>query len=36
MPSTFIVDRTGMVRFVHLGYHDHEEEEIEKEVKSLL
>jgi cytochrome c biogenesis protein CcmG/thiol:disulfide interchange protein DsbE len=36
MPSTFVVDRTGMVRFVHLGYHDHEEDEIEKEVKSLL
>ena len=36
MPSTFIVDKKGIVRFVHLGYHDGEEIEIEKEVKSLL
>jgi cytochrome c biogenesis protein CcmG/thiol:disulfide interchange protein DsbE len=36
MPSTFIVDKTGIVRFVHLGYRDGEEQEIEKEVKSLL
>ncbi len=36
MPSTFVVDRKGIVRFVHLGYHDGEEMEIEKEVKSLL
>jgi peroxiredoxin len=36
MPSTFIVDKKGVVRFVHLGYHEGEELEIEKEVKSLL
>jgi peroxiredoxin len=36
MPSTFIVDKSGIVRFVHLGYRDGEEQEIEKEVKSLL
>jgi cytochrome c biogenesis protein CcmG/thiol:disulfide interchange protein DsbE len=36
MPSTFVVDRKGVVRFVHLGYHDGEEAEIEREVKSLL
>jgi len=36
MPSTFIVDKKGIVRFAHLGYHDGEELEIEKEVKSLL
>ena len=36
MPSTFIVDKNGIVRFVHLGYHDGEEAEIEKEVKSLF
>ena len=36
MPSTFIVDKMGIVRFVHLGYHDGEEAEIEKEVKSLF
>ena len=36
MPATFIVDRKGLVRFMHRGYHDGEELEIEKEVKSLL
>ncbi|MBX3186678.1 MAG: TlpA family protein disulfide reductase [Labilithrix sp.] len=36
MPSSFIVDKKGVVRFVHLGYHDGEEKEIETEVKSLL
>jgi peroxiredoxin len=36
MPSTFVVDRKGIVRFVHFGYHDGEEAEIDREVKSLL
>jgi hypothetical protein len=36
MPTTFIVDRKGTGRFVHLGYHDDEEAVIEREVKSLL
>ncbi len=36
MPSTFILDRSGMIRFVHLGYHDHEEAAIEREIVSLL
>jgi cytochrome c biogenesis protein CcmG/thiol:disulfide interchange protein DsbE len=36
MPATFIVDRKGVVRFIHRGYHDGEEVEIEKEVKGLL
>ncbi len=36
MPATFIIDRKGLVRFMHHGYHDGEELEIEKEVKSLL
>jgi peroxiredoxin len=36
MPSTFVVDKKGVVRFVHVGYHDGEEAEIEREVKSLL
>jgi cytochrome c biogenesis protein CcmG, thiol:disulfide interchange protein DsbE len=36
MPSTFIVDRKGIIRFVHSGYHDGEEVEIEKEIKSLM
>lgn len=36
MPSTFVVDKKGVVRFVHFGYHEGEETEIENEVKSLL
>ena len=36
MPSTFILDRHGTIRYVHLGYHDHEEAAIEREVQSLL
>jgi len=36
MPSTFIVDRKGVIKFTHTGYHDGEEAEIEKEIKSLL
>ena len=36
MPSTFIVDKKGVVRDVHLGYHEGEEKVIEEEVKSLL
>jgi cytochrome c biogenesis protein CcmG, thiol:disulfide interchange protein DsbE len=36
MPSSFIVDRKGIVRFAHVGYHDGEEVTIEKELKGLL
>jgi cytochrome c biogenesis protein CcmG/thiol:disulfide interchange protein DsbE len=36
MPTTFIVDRRGVVRFVHFGYHEGEELEIEKEINGLL
>jgi len=36
MPSSFVVDKKGVVRFVHLGYHEGEEKEIEAELKSLL
>lgn len=36
MPSSFVIDRKGVVRFAHVGYHDGEEAELEKEVKQLL
>jgi len=36
MPSSFLVDKSGIVRFAHLGYHDGDEAEVEKELKSLL
>ena len=36
MPSAYIIDKTGVVKFVHNGYHDGEEKDLEKEIKSLL
>jgi cytochrome c biogenesis protein CcmG/thiol:disulfide interchange protein DsbE len=36
MPSSYIVDKKGFVRFAHLGYHDGEEVEDEREIKDLL
>jgi peroxiredoxin len=36
MPSSYIVDKTGAIRFTHNGYHDGEEATIEDEVKKLL
>ena len=36
MPSSYIIDKKGVVRFVHVGYHDGEEVEVEKEIKELL
>jgi cytochrome c biogenesis protein CcmG/thiol:disulfide interchange protein DsbE len=36
MPSSFLIDKNGIVRYAHVGYHDGEELEIEKEVKELF
>ncbi len=36
MPSSFLIDKSGVVRYAHVGYHDGEEAEIEKEIKELL
>ena len=36
MPTSFIIDKNGIVRFAHVGYHDNDEAEIEKELKTLL
>jgi cytochrome c biogenesis protein CcmG/thiol:disulfide interchange protein DsbE len=36
MPSSFVIDRNGVVRYVHVGFHDGEELQIEKEIKELL
>ena len=36
MPSSYIVGKDGTVKFIHRGYHDGEENEVEKEIKSLL
>jgi peroxiredoxin len=36
MPTAYVIDKNGVVKFVHKGYHDGEEKELEKEIKSLL
>ncbi len=36
MPSAYLIDKSGTVRSIHRGYHDGEENEIEKEIKGLL
>lgn len=36
MPSSYIIDRKGIIRFVHIGYHQGEEKDLEKEIKELL
>ena len=36
MPSAYVVDKKGVVRFVHKGYHPGEEDQLEKEIKGLL
>ncbi len=36
MPSTFLIDRKGVVRFEHVGFHDGDEVQIEKELNELL
>ncbi|MGD0530570.1 MAG: TlpA disulfide reductase family protein [Polyangiaceae bacterium] len=36
MPSSYIIDKKGVVRYAHVGFHDGEEVEIEKEIKELL
>jgi thiol-disulfide isomerase/thioredoxin len=36
MPTSYLVDRTGKVRFVHRGFHDHTDEELRREIAGLL
>lgn len=36
LPSTFLIDRNGVVRYAHDGYHDGEEVELEREIKELV
>lgn len=36
MPSAYIIDKTGTIRYMHSGYRDGEEKDIEKEIKELL
>jgi peroxiredoxin len=36
MPTSFVIDKTGIVRHVHAGYEDGEESKIADEIKALL
>ncbi|HVH43923.1 MAG TPA: TlpA disulfide reductase family protein [Labilithrix sp.] len=36
MPTTFVVDTTGKVRYIHDGYHEGETKVMEKEVATLV
>jgi len=36
MPTSFVVDQTGIVRFVHSGFRSGDERAIESEIESLL
>jgi cytochrome c biogenesis protein CcmG, thiol:disulfide interchange protein DsbE len=36
MPTSYVVDKKGIIRFVHGGYTDGEEEEIARQVEELL
>jgi thiol-disulfide isomerase/thioredoxin len=36
MPTSYVVDKKGIIRFVHGGYTDGEEEEIARQVDELL
>jgi len=36
MPSSFLIDKKGVVRFVHVGFRAGDEVEIEKEIQQLL
>lgn len=36
MPTTYIVDRNGRVRFVHAGFHDETSQTLHREITQLL
>lgn len=36
MPSSFVIDKNGIIRFAHVGFHDGEEREVESEIRGLL
>jgi peroxiredoxin len=36
MPTSFVIDRKGIVRFAHFGFKDGEEVALEQEIKQLL
>ena len=36
MPTSYVIDSSGVVRFVHSGFHSGEEQELDTELSSLL
>ncbi len=36
MPSSFVLDRTGTIKFIHAGYHDGDPAKFEAEIKMLF
>ena len=36
MPTSYVIDKAGIVRFVHSGFHSGEEQQLEAELDSLL
>jgi peroxiredoxin len=36
MPSSFVLDKSGVVRELHVGFHDGEEAKIVEEIKALM
>jgi cytochrome c biogenesis protein CcmG, thiol:disulfide interchange protein DsbE len=36
MPTAFVIDKTGVIRHIHAGYGEGEEEKIAEEIKALL
>jgi len=36
MPTSYVIDASGVVRFVHSGFHAGEEQELDTEIRSLL
>jgi len=36
MPTTYVVDKHGQLRYTHAGYHDGEDSTLETEVRTLL
>ena len=36
MPSSYLVDRNGLVRYVHAGFRKSDADQLESEIKSLL
>jgi peroxiredoxin len=36
MPFSFVIDKKGLVRYVHSGWHEGEADELDKQIKELL